>query len=286
MNCGTKMNSEIASLQSGAVVVIDLDRICAATVAQALPTRLQQWAKSPDVYALVLKRSSTAEGPPAPERSSAEAADLLKCIWRLDCFPKPLVSLLDAPLTPLDIGLTTLATHRVAAESYRLALPLPSDLASLPAAGMAHALARLPDGLGVDLALSGRAIGSAEAYAVGLATHCINSSAFARIIAALADGQPVDPLLDGLNEEPTHSAAGHATMNCEAPSGAIADAMRRLIAEARAMDVRESLIATYRFAVHRRALQGGTRADIDLAERPPAGDLPLPLRADIESGRF
>jgi enoyl-CoA hydratase len=37
---------------------------------------------------------------------------------------------------------------------------------------------------------------------LGLATHCIRADHFKEIEGALADAQPVDPLLDGLHEEP------------------------------------------------------------------------------------
>ena len=52
------------------------------------------------------------------------------------------------------------------------------------------------------LALTGEVLGPADAYHMGVATHCIPASAFGAIVAGLADAEPVDPILDGLHQDP------------------------------------------------------------------------------------
>lgn len=282
------MNTETTSIQNGAVVVIDLDDVSLATVAVTLPQQLRRWLRSPDIYALVLKRTRAAAPDPSDALSIEANAALLKLLWSIECFPKPLVSLLNAPLTPLDISLCTLGTHRVGGEAYRLAIPAPSDLSWLPAAGVAYALARLSDGVGADLVETGRAVAPREAYAAGLLTHTIPAEEFPRIIAALADGQPVDPLLDGLHREigASNGVSPHARAAGETSRTMSTEAVLRLVADARAQDVRESLIATYRLAVALRSEPETARARIDLSRQPNSGDLALPPRSDFENGRF
>ena len=46
------------------------------------------------------------------------------------------------------------------------------------------------------LALTGRSVGRADAYRLGLVTHCIPAARFAEIRGAVADADPVDPVLD------------------------------------------------------------------------------------------
>jgi enoyl-CoA hydratase len=70
-----------------------------------------------------------------------------------------------------------------------------------PDVGIGHLFARMPWSVGLYLGLTGRAISRDDAYWLGLVTHCIASSHFEPILAALADVEPVDPLLDGLHEE-------------------------------------------------------------------------------------
>ena len=293
----------------------------------ALLTQLPQWARSPDVYAVVLQFADqvirTRERGMA--LSPAEITERLSLAWRIDCFPKPMVALIDGPLTDRAMGLTGFGTHRIAGEHYRFAVPALANpdgtLQSIPAAGIAHALARLPHHIGVYLALTGRSIGAADAYAVGLATHVIPASAFKSIIESLADGQPVDPQLDALHREP---AAGELSTVTEAIArcfskdsiaairAALAKetgahqswaaqtlaaldqrapidcaATHRLIRSVRTLGVRDSLILTHRLASRWRS--GETLSDVNLDQifsAADADDLALPSRADIATGRF
>ena len=71
-----------------------------------------------------------------------------------------------------------------------------------PDVGAAWVLSRLPDAIGMYLGLTGRSIGRADAYALGLLTHCIPAQHFEEIKAALIDTWPVDPLLDERHVDP------------------------------------------------------------------------------------
>ena len=60
----------------------------------------------------------------------------------------------------------------------------------------------MPNNIGMYLGLTGRSIGAADAYALGLLTHYIPASRFEEIKAALADTWPVDTVLDDMQVDP------------------------------------------------------------------------------------
>jgi enoyl-CoA hydratase len=121
--------------------------------------------------------------------------------WLHECFSKPTISLIDGPVMGSGVGITLYGTHRVAGERYRFAMP-ETAIGLFPDVGTASTLARLPDGIGMYLGLTGRAIGPADAYALGLLTHCIPAERYEEIKTALAETWPVDPLLDERHVDP------------------------------------------------------------------------------------
>ena len=121
--------------------------------------------------------------------------------WLHECFSKPTISLIDGPVMGSGVGITLYGTHRVAGEGYRFAMP-ETAIGLFPDVGTAWTLSRLPDAIGMYLGLTGRSIGRADAYALGLLTHCIPAARFEEIKAALIDTWPVDPLLDERHVDP------------------------------------------------------------------------------------
>ena len=99
------------------------------------------------------------------------------------------------------VGITLYGTHRVAGERYRFAMP-EAGIGLFPDDGVSWVLAQLPDEIGMYLALTGRSVGRADAYRLGLVTHCIPAARFAEIRRAVADADPVDPVLDTRGEDP------------------------------------------------------------------------------------
>ena len=129
--------------------------------------------------------------------------------WLLDCFSKPTIAMIEGAVMGAGAGLTHFCTHRVAAETYKFATPQ-TAFGFFPDAGMARVLAGLPHYTGFYLALTGRTIGRSDAYALGLATHCIAAAQFNEIVNELADAQPIDPLLDDRHRDPgTGTLAAH-----------------------------------------------------------------------------
>lgn len=121
--------------------------------------------------------------------------------WHCECFSKPTVSLIDGMVMGGGVGISLYGTHRVAGAGYRFAMP-ETGIGLFPDVGTAHVFARMPGHAGEYLGLTGRLIGRADAYALGLATHCINAGAFEDIKAGLIEAEPVDPLLDDRHIDP------------------------------------------------------------------------------------
>ncbi len=303
--------------RDGAVWIVDLADAAVDSAGRARElagwqVRMAQWSKSADLYAIVLKAGAA---PNAVRPTVAiEVAALTSLCWRIECFAKPSVALLDTALSGAAISLTTLATHRVGGHGYRFAVPRLSARAGLPVAGVAHALARLPGAAGMYLALTGQSIGAADALALGLLTHTIAADAYGAIIAAVADSQPVDAVLDmvqadfGMLELAPHAAAIARCFSAPSVAGVVANlaaetdaeadwaratlamlqrqsaadlsAIHQILTRAAACDLRESLIAAHRAAVE----FSGPAGQINLDNN--SVDFSLPTRAEIAIGRF
>jgi enoyl-CoA hydratase len=128
-------------------------------------------------------------------------ADEYALNWQCECFSKPTVPLINGMVMGGGVGITQYGTHKVAGERYAFAMP-ETLIGLFPDVGICHVFARLPGHVGQYLGLTGRTIGRADAYALGLVTHCIASSEFEAIKAGLADTWPVDPLLDTRHVDP------------------------------------------------------------------------------------
>lgn len=169
-------------------------------------------ARSPDIYIVALLSNSPkafcAGGDVVAlsdaAKSNIETAktylrDEYSLNWLLECFSKPTVSFIDGICMGSGAGLTAFNTHRIAGENFRWAMP-ETRIGLFPDVGIARVLARMPWPIGLYLGLTGRTIGRADAQWLGVVTHCISSSRYDAILSQLADAQPVDPILDGLNE--------------------------------------------------------------------------------------
>jgi len=232
-----------------------------AAIAEAFP----RWSRDPEVYAVVIasatERAFCAGGDireiarwgrtrMADARASLAAEYTLN--WLLECFAKPTVSLIDGVAMGSGVGISLYGTHRVAGERYRFAMP-ETGIGLFPDVGVCWAFARMPDGIGMYLALTGRAVGRADAYRLGLLTHCIAAAQFDDIRAAIADAQPVDQVLDGRHEDP---GAGEI------------DAIRPVIARCFLADSVEGIVACLR-AEQGAAAVWAEGVLADLAKRSP-----------------
>ena len=181
-----------------------------AQIAEALP----RWVRDPNIYAVVITaagqeafcaggdlRELADWGRSFKPKARASLAAEYALNWRLECFTKPTISLIDGLVVGSGVGISLYGTHRVASANYRFAMP-ETQIGLFPDDGVCHAFARMPHHLGMYLALTGRAIGPADAYHLGLATHLIAASEFPAIRAAIAEAEPVDAVLDGYHRPP------------------------------------------------------------------------------------
>jgi len=213
---GAEAARDILIAAHGAAGLVTLNRPAAlnalttamrAAMADALP----RWARSPEIYAVVIASAcdrAFCVGGDVKETTGSRKAEAVKSLaaeyslnWQLECFTKPTVSLIDGIVVGSGVGISLYGTHRVAGERYRFAMP-ETGIGLFPDDGVSWAFARMPDEIGMYLALTGRAIGRADAYRLGLATHCIPAARFGEIAAALAAADTVDDLLDERHDDP------------------------------------------------------------------------------------
>lgn len=165
-------------------------------VCQRLAGLLPGWARDPELYGAVFAFGTGA----SPVESSAEASfedkrSGAELAWRLECFSKPTVSLIDQPISGYAAGLVLAGTHRVAGDGYRFSVA-PRDLLVAADGGLAHRLSHMAPGVGAYLVATRRTIGPDAALRAGLVTHTIAQEHFGEIAGGVAEAEPVDPLLD------------------------------------------------------------------------------------------
>jgi enoyl-CoA hydratase/carnithine racemase len=210
---------ELVVEQRGSLAVITLNRPRAlnalnAAMRRKLAATYPQLAREPQTYAVVIQSASDRAfcaggdvrelvrwGRDDRQEAQRAFAEEYTLDWLHECFSKPTVSLIDGAVMGSGVGITSYGTHRVAGEKYKFAMP-ETAIGLFPDVGAAHTLSRLPDAIGMYLGLTGRSIGAADAYALGLVTHCIAAARYEEIKTALVDTWPVDPLLDERHVDP------------------------------------------------------------------------------------
>ena len=261
-----------------------------AQLAEAFP----RFAREAQTYCVVIQSASdkafsvggdvremTTWGREDRERARRAFAAEYALNWLHECFSKPTISLIDGPVMGSGVGITLFGTHRVAGERYRFAMP-ETAIGLFPDVGTAWTLSRLPGNVGMYIGLTGRSIGAADAYTLGLLTHCIPAARYEEIKTAFADTWPVDTILDERHVDPGPGelpfTAPIISRCFSAPTveeiiarlravggihgdwaqGVIADLEKRAplslkvthrhIRDARALDLRQTLIVDYRLA--------------------------------------
>ncbi len=203
----------------GALADIALDRPRAlnalnAQMRAAVVKAFEPLDRDPEIYAVCLRSTSDrafCAGGDVRElvawarvdqpRARQAFADEYRMNWKLECFAKPAVAFMDGMAMGSGVGLSAYLTHRVAGHGYSFAMP-ETAIGLFPDVGATHVLARLPHEIGTYLALTGASIGRADAYALGLVSHCIDAERFDEIREALSQAWPIDALLDDRHIDP------------------------------------------------------------------------------------
>jgi enoyl-CoA hydratase len=124
--------------------------------------------------------------------------------WTLQCFRKPHVALMNGIAMGGGVGISIYGTHRIAGENMAFAMP-ETGIGFFPDIGGGWFLPRMPGMTGMYLGLTGRNCTRADAYYAGVVTHCIPAAQFETVKAAMIEGEPIDPVADGLHEHPGES---------------------------------------------------------------------------------
>lgn len=103
---------------------------------------------------------------------------------RIARFPKPYVALMDGIVMGGGVGVSAHGSVRVVTERSRLAMP-ETGIGFVPDVGGTYLLGAAPGELGVHLALTGDAVGAADALLCGLADHFVPSADLPELLAAL-----------------------------------------------------------------------------------------------------
>ncbi|MET9608467.1 enoyl-CoA hydratase/isomerase family protein [Streptomyces sp. NPDC006512] len=104
---------------------------------------------------------------------------------RIARYPKPYVALMDGIVMGGGVGISAHGSVRVVTERSRVAMP-ETGIGFVPDVGGTHLLSRAPGELGTHLALTGLAVGAADALLCGLADLFVPSDHLAELTHALA----------------------------------------------------------------------------------------------------
>ncbi|MDH3581516.1 MAG: enoyl-CoA hydratase/isomerase family protein [Hyphomicrobiales bacterium] len=181
----------------------------------ALDAEYKQWADDPHIYGVIMQsaggRAFCSGGDIRALYDWWRAGDIATILqlygteyqhnWTLDRFLKPHVALIDGIVMGGGVGVSLYGTHRVAGANYRFAMP-EVGIGFFPDVGATWFLSRLAGKTGLYLALTGRTIDAADAYSLGLVTHCIAAGHYPAIHEALSEAEPVDALLAGFHQDP------------------------------------------------------------------------------------
>jgi len=265
----------------GAMMLVTLDRPRALNaLTHAMRNRfgdvLTKASRDPMCYCVVLQSASPkafSAGSDVREILTAATTDIAFARslfaeeygrnWHCECFSKPTISLIDGLVMGGGVGISLYGTHRVAGAGYKFAMP-ETGIGLFPDVGTCHAFARMPDHIGIYLGLTGRMIGRADAYALGLVTHCIDAGQYDGIKALLAQAETVDAVLDDRHVEPGEG---------ELPG------KREVIASCFSGETIEDIIARLQ------AVQGRNRDWAQAVEQDLSGRSPLSLKITLRHMR-
>ncbi|MER5733688.1 enoyl-CoA hydratase/isomerase family protein [Streptomyces sp. NPDC002138] len=127
---------------------------------------------------------------------------------RIARYPKPYVALMDGIVMGGGVGVSAHGSVRIVTERSRVAMP-ETGIGFVPDVGGTHLLARAPGELGTHLALTGAAVGAADALLCGLADHFVPAGRLADLGRDLASGAVGDVLPRYAGTAPDGELARH-----------------------------------------------------------------------------
>jgi enoyl-CoA hydratase len=170
---------------------------------RGIAAALEEWRDDPHVHAVVIEgegeRAFCAGGDiravrqasMEDRRSDVEAffAEEYALNLAIATYPKPYIALVDGICMGGGIGVSVHGAYRVASEHAMFAMP-ETAIGFFPDIGASYFLPRLPDAMGMYLALTGARVVGGDAVQAGLATHYMPRSQIPVLSAALAKDGP------------------------------------------------------------------------------------------------
>ncbi|MBT2459219.1 enoyl-CoA hydratase/isomerase family protein [Streptomyces sp. ISL-86] len=160
---------------------------------------LTAWAHDPAVAQVLIcgagERGLCAGGDIRAIHDDAKAgttasADFWRDEYRLNAqiarYPKPYVALMDGIVMGGGVGVSAHGSVRIVTERSRVAMP-ETGIGFVPDVGGTHLLGRAPGQLGTHLALTGSAVGAADALLCDLADHFVPAGRLPDLTAELAE---------------------------------------------------------------------------------------------------
>lgn len=209
---------------------------------EALGTHYEIWANEPEIYGVVLESSSQRAfcagadikaiyhiGRVDPSEAASFFRTEYEVNWALECFNKPHVALIDGMVMGGGVGISRYGTHRVVTENASFAMP-ETGIGLFPDIGASWFLNELPGAMGLYLGLTGRRIGAGDLLALGLATHHVEAGDFPAIKSAIANSDPIDPVLDEAHHDPGQGelASLREVIDTVFSAGSVEEIIRRL----------------------------------------------------------
>ena len=215
----TDLYNDISFQTIGRLGLMTLNRPAALnaltlSMIEALHQTYERWAGEPKIYGLVMQSAS--------DRAFCAGADVKAIVqlgrhnlkeavaffraeyqmnWRLQLFSKPHIAFYDGVVMGGGVGISLYGTHRIATENASFAMP-ETAIGLFPDVGASWFLPRLKGAVGLYLGLTGRRIGPADMVWLELATHYAKPDAVQKIKHAVANSDPIDPVIEDLNESP------------------------------------------------------------------------------------
>ncbi|MGW5876217.1 enoyl-CoA hydratase/isomerase family protein [Nocardiopsis terrae] len=166
---------------------------------RVLADALTAWEKDERVSAVLLdgagERGLCAGGDIRAIRASAvtgdrRAADFWRDEYHLNAriarYPKPYVALMDGVAMGGGVGVSAHGGVRVVTERSRVGMP-ETTIGFVPDVGGTYLLSRAPGETGTHLALTGTAVGAADAVYTGMADHYVPSEHLPELVRALSE---------------------------------------------------------------------------------------------------
>lgn len=209
--------AEILFERRGAVGLITLNRpkaLNALTHAMCLrmATQLAAWAIDDGITCVIIRgtgdRAFCAGGDiralyVSGKAGTSYALDFYRDEYLLNAaikhFPKPYVALIHGIVMGGGVGVSVHGSHRIASETTSFAMP-ETGIGLFPDVGGSYFLPRCPGEIGMFLALTGARLKTADSLYAGVATHFVPATKWDELVAQVAEGAPLDGVLQGLGE--------------------------------------------------------------------------------------